>query len=303
MRAYLAVVKQRRPSHALRRRGIKQQLQYLRRNLGHIEQLLAHWPPGVKLPLPRWLLSRYWVLQHVYDQQWEMYRNQRRRCDDRIVSISQPYVRPIVRGKQNKAVEFGAKLSVSLSDEGLARVDHLRWDAFHEGHDLPSQVEAYRARYGYYPKCVLGDAVYGSTIEDLSKVYAKPSVSCVRVGSVHQDKSLPAFVITDDLLGKHFAILGTTGSGKSCAVALILRAILSRHSNGHVLLLDPHNEYSRAFGQAAELVTTDDLELPYWLLNFEAGAVIPTNEVKNSLGDDLEELFYVPIQFGVQYRF
>ena len=118
-----------------------------------------------------------------------------------------------------------------------------------------------------YP--ALGDAIFASTIEDLSKVYAKPSVSCVRVGSVHQDKSLPAFIITDDLLGKHFAILGTTGSGKSCAVALILRAILSRHSNGHVLLLDPHNEYSRAFGQAAELVTTDDLELPYWLLNFE----------------------------------
>ena len=115
----------------------------------------------------------------------------------------------------------------------------------------------------------LGDPVYASTIEDLSKVYAKPSVSCVRIGSVHQDKSLPAFVITDDLLGKHFAILGTTGSGKSCAVALVLRAILSRHSNGHVLLLDPHNEYSRAFGQAAELVTTSDLELPYWLLNFE----------------------------------
>ena len=161
-KAYLAVVKQRRPSQAVRRRGIKQQLQYLRRNLGHIEQLLEHWPQGVKLPLPRWLLSRYWVLQHVYEQQWEMYRNKRRRCDDRIVSISQPYVRPIVRGKQNKAVEFGSKLSVSLSDEGLARVDHLRWDAFHEGHDLPSQVEAYRVRYGHYPKCVLGDPVYGT---------------------------------------------------------------------------------------------------------------------------------------------
>jgi len=58
-KAYLTVVKQRRPSNAVRRRGIKQQLQYLRRNLGHIEQLLAHWPQGVKLPLPRWLLSRY----------------------------------------------------------------------------------------------------------------------------------------------------------------------------------------------------------------------------------------------------
>jgi hypothetical protein len=161
-KAYLSVVKQRRPGHAVRRRGIKQQLQYLRRNLGHIERLLEQWAPGERLPIPRWLLSRYWVLQHVYDQQWEMYRNKRRRCDDRIVSISQPYVRPIVRGKVNKAVEFGSKLSVSLSGEGLARVDHLRWDAFHEGHDLPSQVEAFRERYGHYPESVLGDSLYGT---------------------------------------------------------------------------------------------------------------------------------------------
>ena len=161
-KAYRAVVKQRRPKTTVRRRGVKQQLQYLRRNLGHIEYLLEHWRQGTRLPLPRWLLSRYWVLQHVYDQQWEMYRNKSRRCDDRIVSISQPYVRPIVRGKQNKAVEFGAKLSVSLSGDGLARVDHLRWDAFHEGHDLESQVEAYRARYGHYPQSVLGDPIYGT---------------------------------------------------------------------------------------------------------------------------------------------
>ena len=161
-KAYLAIVKQRRPARQVRRRGIKQQLQYLRRNLGHIERLLAYWPPATPLPLPRWLLHRYWVIQHVYDQQWEMYRNQCRRCDDRIVSISQPYVRPIVRGKLNKAVEFGAKLSVSLSGEGLARVDHLRWDAFHEGLDLESQVQAYRTRYGYYPQLVLGDPIYGT---------------------------------------------------------------------------------------------------------------------------------------------
>ena len=161
-KAYLAIVKQRRPGGKVRRRGVKQQLQYLRRNLGHIEQLLTHWPDGTQLPLPRWLLYRYWVIQHVYEQQWEMYQNKSRRCDNRIVSISQPYVRPIVRGKQHKPVEFGSKLSVSLTDEGVARVDHLRWDAFHEGHDLTPQVEAYRTRYGYYPKAVLGDPVYGT---------------------------------------------------------------------------------------------------------------------------------------------
>jgi len=156
------MAKRRRPGGKVVRRGIRQQLQYLRRNLKHIEGLLEHWPAGTELPLPRWLLHRYWVIQHLYAQQWQMYRDKSRRCDDRIVSISQPYVRPIVRGKQSKPVEFGAKLSVSLTGQGLARVDHLRWDAFHEGLDLQSQVEVYRKRYGYYPQTVLGDPLYGT---------------------------------------------------------------------------------------------------------------------------------------------
>ncbi len=159
---YLAIAKQKRPAGKPWRRGIKQQLQYLRRNLGHIERLLEYWPEGTPVPLSRWLMYRYWVIPHLYQQQQEMYRTKSRRCADRIVSISQPYVRPIIRGKLDKPVEFGAKLSVSLSGEGLACVDHLRWDAFHEGHDLASQVEAYRARYGIYPEVVLGDPLYGT---------------------------------------------------------------------------------------------------------------------------------------------
>jgi hypothetical protein len=160
--AFLGIVKQRRPGGKKLRRGIKQQLQYLRRNLGHIEQLLSYWPEGTELPLPHWLLYRYWVIQHLYEQQWDMHQTRTRRCDDRIVSISQPYVRPIVRGKQNKPVEFGAKLSVSLDGDGFARVDHLRWDAFHEGLDLTSQIEAYHERTGHYPEKVLADPLYGT---------------------------------------------------------------------------------------------------------------------------------------------
>ncbi len=159
---FLAIAKQKRPTAKVRRRGIRQQLQYLRRNLGHIEKLMGHWPEGTALPLPHWLLYRYWVIQHLFEQQWEMHRTRSRRCDDRIVSISQPYVRPIVRGKVNKPVEFGAKLSVSLTGEGIAQVDHLRWDAFHEGRDLKSQVESFRTRYGHYPEAVLGDPAYGT---------------------------------------------------------------------------------------------------------------------------------------------
>lgn len=166
--AYLAIAKQKRPGGKTLHRGIRQQLQYLRRNLGHIEQILTAIPEGQPLPLPGWLLYRYWVIQHLYQQQWEMYRNKTHRCDHRIVSIypkghkSQPYVRPIVRGKLNNPVEFGAKLSVSLTGDGLAHVDYLRWDAFHEGLDLIGQVEAYLARYGHYPERVLADPLYGT---------------------------------------------------------------------------------------------------------------------------------------------
>jgi hypothetical protein len=115
----------------------------------------------------------------------------------------------------------------------------------------------------------LGDGVYTTTQSDLKQVYARPAVSSVRIGTIYQDQTLPAFISTDDLLGKHFAILGTTGSGKSCAVALILRAILAQHASGHALLLDLHNEYGRAFADCAEILGPGSLELPYWLLNFE----------------------------------
>ena len=91
-----------------------------------------------------------------------MHKTNTRRCDDRIVSISQPHVRPIIRGKQNKAVEFGAKLSVSLTGDKIACVDKLRWDAFHEGKDLISQVEAYKIRHKHYPEKVLVDPLYGT---------------------------------------------------------------------------------------------------------------------------------------------
>ncbi len=161
-RDYLAVAKQKRASAKVRRRGIKQQLQYLQRNLGHVEALLAYWPEGTRLPLPGWLLRRYWVLPHLYAQQREMYERNARRCDGRIVSISQPYVRPIVRGKVDKPTEFGAKLSASLNADGLACVDHLSWDAYHEGNALEKQVERYRQRHGHDPEAVIADQVYGT---------------------------------------------------------------------------------------------------------------------------------------------
>ena len=94
----------------------------------------------------------------------------------------------------------------------------------------------------------LGDDVFAATPDDLSLVYVRPDSANLRIGTIHQDSSLPAYVVTDDLLGHHFAIVGTTGTGKSCAVALILHRILDQNANAHVVVLDPHNEYAQAFG-------------------------------------------------------
>lgn len=91
-----------------------------------------------------------------------MYRLKCKRCDDRIDSIHQPHIRPIVRGKVNKSAEFGAKLSVSLTAEGIANVDNISRDALHESGNLPAQAEACKQRYGHYPQSVLEDTIYGT---------------------------------------------------------------------------------------------------------------------------------------------
>ena len=119
-----------------------------------------------------------------------------------------------------------------------------------------------------YP--ALDEPVYLASGLDLAKVYARPNAATARVGTIHQDTIVPAYILTDELFGKHFSIVGTTGSGKSCVVATILDAVIDRNPNAHVMLLDPHNEYSSAFEDIAEYFSPcNGLSLPYWLFNFE----------------------------------
>jgi DNA helicase HerA-like ATPase len=119
-----------------------------------------------------------------------------------------------------------------------------------------------------YP--ALDEPVYLASGADLAKVYARPNAATAQVGTIHQDTILPAYILTDELFGKHFSIVGTTGSGKSCVVATILNAVIEGNPNAHVMLLDPHNEYSSAFAEiGAALSPGCGLSLPYWLFNFE----------------------------------
>lgn len=137
------------------------------------------------------------------------------------------------------------------------------------GESLGPDAEDFLFQRGVSVSPRLGAPVALATSGDLTRIYAKPTKSSVVVGSLHQDPSVPAYVVVDDLLGKHFAVLGTTGSGKSCTVAVLLRSVLASHPSGHIVLLDPHDEYAAAFGDLAESVAPDDLALAYWLLDFE----------------------------------
>ncbi len=118
-----------------------------------------------------------------------------------------------------------------------------------------------------YP--ALGDRVRVAAKRELRLAFCGPNEAGVRVGALRQDATIPAMVRVNDLLGKHFAILGTTGTGKSCTTALILRSILQQHPAAHIVLLDPHNEYATAFKEFAEVISPRNMQLPYWLLNFE----------------------------------
>jgi hypothetical protein len=118
-----------------------------------------------------------------------------------------------------------------------------------------------------YPS--LGDRVRVAFKSELELAFYGDIKSSVRVGALRQDSSIPAMVRVDELLGKHFAILGTTGTGKSCTTALILRSILQKNPAAHIVLLDPHNEYATAFPEWGEVISPRNMQLPYWLLTFE----------------------------------
>ena len=157
-RQYNSFSKCRKKTKKSIRKVIRQQLGYLKRDLSHIDQIVENHPDGLK-ELPKWLQERLPVLRLLYAQQQEMFSTNTHRIDDRIVSLSQSWVRPIVRGKQNAEVEFGAK--VEMSDvNGFLRVEDLRWDAFNESTTLQESVENYRKAYGHYPARVLADTIF-----------------------------------------------------------------------------------------------------------------------------------------------
>jgi hypothetical protein len=158
-KAYLAYARKRKHTHGQIRLAIRQQLQYVRRNLDSIAK-------QVKLGAGLWFLSKdlyrkLLVISELYRQQKLMYDENTHKVEDRIVSISQPHLRPIVRGKANASVEFGAKVA-TVHIGGFSFVIHLDYDNFSEAQYLKKSAEEYKRIFGFYPKVIIGDRAYAT---------------------------------------------------------------------------------------------------------------------------------------------
>ena len=210
-RDYLRFARNRKPNQKLLRKSLRKQLGYVGRDLSYVDAILRRYPDAFSERLMAYLLT----IRTLFEQQTEMYDNRTHSVEHRIVSLHQPYVRPIVRGKRIVPVEFGAKVGISLVN-GYARVEKLSWDAFNEGGTLQESVESFKADTGHYPARILADKLY-RTRENLA--YCKKHgirMSGPKLGRPPKDKALyrEQCRIEREESGERSAIEGAFGVGK-----------------------------------------------------------------------------------------
>jgi hypothetical protein len=154
-------------------------------------------------------------------------------------------------------------MRASEDGEVFAHVDFLG-----EGtRDSGGKLSSFRRGVTRYP--IPGSQVHPVTTADLRAVFAASDEPHIEIGTVYPTEDIRGALYVDPMLSKHFAVLGSTGTGKSTSVALILHRISQLSPEGHIVMIDPHGEYSAAFKGCGELFNVDNLQLPYWLMNFD----------------------------------
>jgi hypothetical protein len=155
--------------------------------------------------------------------------------------------------------------TLRAADNGdlIAHVDFLG----EGGKDSTGTLSNFRRGVTRYP--IPGCAVLPVTTEDLRAIFAASDEPHIEIGTVYPTDDIRGALYVDPMLSKHFAVLGSTGTGKSTSVALILHRISQLSPEGHIVMIDPHGEYSAAFKECGEIFNVDNLQLPYWLMNFE----------------------------------
>jgi len=207
---YLAAAKKRKKGLKTLRKALRKQLNYVGRNLRSLDAMLD----TVGLPLPDSFthtdMRTLWIVREVYRQQKEMFDTRTNRIDNRLVSIFQPHVRPIVRGKDKAKVEFGAQVSVSIMN-GFRRIHRIEWDAYNEASDLKEQVENYKTTYGVYPEIVLADKKYGT--KD-NRAYMKAHNITYGGTPLGRPKNNEKKQLPKEIINQRNYVEGTFGTGK-----------------------------------------------------------------------------------------
>ena len=197
------------------------------------------------------------------------------RLDPAVLSALSSHTDPSVAmsgqvGSQVKMIVGSSWLIANVrtmrADEAAEIVAHV--DFLGEGNrDSTGKVSHFRRGVTRYP--IPGCEVHAVSTDDLRAVFAASDEANIEIGTVYPTDDIRGALYVDPMLSKHFAVLGSTGTGKSTSVALILHRISQLSPEGHILMIDPHGEYSAAFKGCGELFNVDNLQLPYWLMNFE----------------------------------
>jgi uncharacterized protein len=173
-----------------------------------------------------------------------------------------------IRSGSNHLIGMIAEISAATTDEqngqtyrAIAHVDLMG--------EIVREAEGPRFRRGVRDYPAIGDEVFLISRADLELIYSSTGPRSIRIGHLQQDPSIAAYVDVDSLLSKHFAVVGSTGVGKSSGVAVILGEVARARPDLRILLLDVHNEYGRSFGSKANVIGSHNLRLPFWLFNFE----------------------------------
>jgi hypothetical protein len=204
---FLKLSRNKRKSRRQIRKFIRKHLGYIKRNLGAIDSYLKQ---GYRLNSKE--AEQLETILRVYGQQKEMYDQKKHQIDNRIVSINQPYIRPIVRGKAHVNTEFGAKVEISLV-EGFARIERLSWDAYNESESLVLIIEDYKGRTGHYPERILADKIYRNR-SNLSYCKEKSiRLSGPALGRPKKDQLIDKKIEIQDSADRN-AVEGKFGEGK-----------------------------------------------------------------------------------------
>jgi DNA helicase HerA-like ATPase len=170
-----------------------------------------------------------------------------------------------------RSLLIGLITDISLRMNSLARdADHgavAQLELIGEIHDHASATAQFQRGVSTYPG--IGDAVTFIGPRELRLIFHNHAARMIEVGHLQQDSGIAARIDIDEMLSKHFAVLGTTGVGKSSAVALLLRQIVDVCPDLRFFVLDVHNEYGRCFADRALILNPSNLKLPFWLFNFD----------------------------------